>query len=219
MQLGLKNFSALLFALAVVSITNLSAQTINARISGSGNSSNGKCTFEVVVDGVADVQIRYNQGYLQTKAGQQSTWKRLDCNQPLPRNTNNFRFKGIDGRGKQYLLRDPIPTTVSQSSESKTLRTGGKVIPATSCGLVAATAVPTGAVVTAAGGTITGTAAAVGMAMEDGMGERDPIPAIGAAVSFRTASVPFGTRCPRATATRRSTLTDSPARTKQLPSS
>jgi hypothetical protein len=32
---------------------------------------------------------------------------RLKCNQPLPRNPNNFRFAGVDGRGKQYMLRNP----------------------------------------------------------------------------------------------------------------
>ena len=32
---------------------------------------------------------------------------RLDCNQPLPSNPNNFRFAGVDGRGKQYLLKPP----------------------------------------------------------------------------------------------------------------
>ena len=102
---GLKKLSIVVFSWMLGLCATASAQTFNARISGGGGS--GKCTFEVVVDGVADVQIRYNQGYLQTKAGQQATWRRLDCNQPLPRNPTNFRFKGIDGRGKQYLLRDP----------------------------------------------------------------------------------------------------------------
>lgn len=90
------------FALLVIPA---GAQTINANITGGGGS--GKCTFEVVVDGVADVQIRYNQGYLQTRSGQKAQWRRLKCNQPLPRNPNNFRFQGIDGRGRQYLLKNP----------------------------------------------------------------------------------------------------------------
>ena len=65
---------------------------------GSGS---GKCTFEVRVDGVANVQIRGNQGYIQTNSGMPAQWVRLRCNQPLPRNPNNFRFAGVDGRGKQ----------------------------------------------------------------------------------------------------------------------
>jgi len=86
-------------------VASASAQTIQAQITGGGGS--GKCTFEVRVDSIADVQIRGNQGHLQTKQGLRAQWVRLKCNQPLPRNPNNFRFNGIDGRGKQYLLRDP----------------------------------------------------------------------------------------------------------------
>ncbi len=82
-----------------------SQSTITANITGGGGS--GKCTFEVRVDGVADVQIRNNQGYLQTRSGMQAQWVRLNCNQPLPRNPNNFRFQGIDGHGRQYLLKNP----------------------------------------------------------------------------------------------------------------
>jgi hypothetical protein len=97
-----------LAALAVVLLCGSAlgqGNNITANITGGGGS--GKCTFEVRVDGVADVQIRGNQGYLQTKQGMRSQWVRLKCNQPLPRNPGNFRFSGVDGRGKQYLLRDP----------------------------------------------------------------------------------------------------------------
>ncbi|HEY4900923.1 MAG TPA: hypothetical protein VIH91_08915 [Terriglobales bacterium] len=80
-------------------------QVMNANITGGGGTS--KYTFDIRVDGMADVQIRGNQGYLQTRSGMQATWRRLQCNQPLPRNPYNLRFKGIDGRGKQYLLKDP----------------------------------------------------------------------------------------------------------------
>jgi hypothetical protein len=80
-------------------------QTIQARIKGGGG--NGKCTFEVVVNGSAEVQIRGNQGTLRTISGQPATWRRLDCNQTLPRNPNNFRFAGVDGHGKQYLVGNP----------------------------------------------------------------------------------------------------------------
>jgi len=80
-------------------------QTINAQLTGGGGS--GKCTFEVRVDGIADVQIRGRQGFLQTKTGMRAQWVRLRCNQPLPRTPFQFRFRGIDGRGRQFLLRDP----------------------------------------------------------------------------------------------------------------
>jgi hypothetical protein len=67
----------------------------------------GKCTFEVEVDITAQVEIRGDQGYVRTLAGSPANWRRLVCNQPLPRNPVNFRFKGIDGRGRQTLIRDP----------------------------------------------------------------------------------------------------------------
>lgn len=96
---------SVLTGLFLLAATGWGQNTINARISGGGGS--GKCTFEVRVDGIANVQIRGNQGYIQTKTGMPAQWVRLQCNQPLPRYPGNFRFSGVDGRGKQYLLRDP----------------------------------------------------------------------------------------------------------------
>lgn len=78
---------------------------IQASISGGGG--DGKCTFEVEVDGVAEVEIQGDRGILRTVSGNPARWRRLDCNQPLPGNSTDFRFKGIDGRGSQNLVRDP----------------------------------------------------------------------------------------------------------------
>ena len=94
-----------LAGLVLLPLSSWAQNTINARISGGGGG--GKCTFEVRVDGVANVQIRGNQGYIQNKTGMPAQWVRLQCNQPLPRNPYNFRFAGVDGRGKQYLLKSP----------------------------------------------------------------------------------------------------------------
>ena len=106
MKLSQSRFPAVLAAVLLCLALSATAQnTINARISGGGGS--GKCTFEVRVDGIANVQIRGNQGYIQTKTGMPAQWVRLQCNQPLPRNPNNFRFAGVDGRGKQYLYKNP----------------------------------------------------------------------------------------------------------------
>jgi hypothetical protein len=60
-----------------------------------------------VVNGSAEVQIRGGQGQVRTLSGQPAQWRRLNCNQPLPRNPGNFRFAGVDGRGKQYLVSNP----------------------------------------------------------------------------------------------------------------
>jgi hypothetical protein len=91
--------------LLLLAASSSAQNSINARISGGGG--NGKCTFEVRVDGVANVQIRGNQGFIQTKSGMPAQWVRLQCNQPLPRNPNSFRFQGVDGRGRQYMLKNP----------------------------------------------------------------------------------------------------------------
>jgi len=79
---------------------------IDARMSGKAGN-NGKCTFEVVVQGTADVQIRGSQGRLVRQSGNPAQWRRLDCNQPLPANPTNFKFTGVDGHGRQSLAADP----------------------------------------------------------------------------------------------------------------
>lgn len=79
--------------------------TIQAQVTGGGGS--GKCTFEIRTGGVAEVDIRGNQGRVRAISGGPAQWVRLKCNQALPMRPNNFRFKGIDGRGRQTLARDP----------------------------------------------------------------------------------------------------------------
>jgi hypothetical protein len=79
---------------------------IRANVRG-GDSSSGKCTFEVNVDGVAEIEIHGDSGYLRTISGQPASWRRLDCSSHFPNNPGDFRFKGVDGRGRQTLVRDP----------------------------------------------------------------------------------------------------------------
>lgn len=96
------------FALQLMLASGLPAQSnvMRAQIRGDG-SKNGKCTFEVEVDIVAEVEIRGDQGRVRTISGSPASWRRLVCNQPLPANPTNFRFQGIDGRGRQTLIQDP----------------------------------------------------------------------------------------------------------------
>jgi hypothetical protein len=82
------------------------ADTYRAQIRGGGGD-RGKCTIEVEVDGVAEIEIRGDQGAMRTLSGGPSAWRRMECNQPLPANPYNFHFSGVDGRGRQTLLRDP----------------------------------------------------------------------------------------------------------------
>jgi hypothetical protein len=72
-----------------------------------GSPDRGKCTIEVVVDDVAQVEIMGNNATLRTLAGQPSQWRRFECSAPLPPNPAGFRFAGVDGRGRQTLIREP----------------------------------------------------------------------------------------------------------------
>jgi hypothetical protein len=79
--------------------------TFRAQIRGGGD--HGKCTIEVDVDGVAEIEIQGDQGRMRTLSGNPAGWRRMECNQPLPQNPQGFHFSGVDGRGRQILLRDP----------------------------------------------------------------------------------------------------------------
>ena len=85
------------------------AQTFERRASflGGGSPGRGKCTIEVVVDTAAEVEIRGDRAILRNIAGQPPQWRRFECTGPLPPNPADFRFAGIDGRGRQNLVRDP----------------------------------------------------------------------------------------------------------------
>lgn len=85
------------------------AQTYSRRattIGGIGGD-RGKCTIEVVVDGAAEVEVRADTANLRNLAGQPPQWRRFECNAPLPANPVDFRFAGVDGRGRQQLVQDP----------------------------------------------------------------------------------------------------------------
>jgi hypothetical protein len=76
-----------------------------AEIRGGGG--DGKCTIEVNVDGAAEVEIRGDHGRLRTLAGERAVWRRFVCNDVMPPNPRGFRFRGIDGRGRQELVQEP----------------------------------------------------------------------------------------------------------------
>jgi hypothetical protein len=80
--------------------------TRTAEIRG-GAGESGKCTIEVEVDGSAQVEIRGDTAQLRTLSGQPATWRRFVCNARPPERPLEFRFRGIDGRGRQSLLQDP----------------------------------------------------------------------------------------------------------------
>ncbi len=94
------------FAVLAVSASAQSFQR-RAVMTGRGDPNRGKCTIEVVVDGAADIEIRGDNGVIRNLSGRPAEWRRFECNQVMPANPGNFRFRGIDGRGSQELVRDP----------------------------------------------------------------------------------------------------------------
>jgi hypothetical protein len=59
------------------------------------------------VDQVAQVEIRGETAVLRNVSGQPAEWRRFECSGPMPPNPAGFRFQGIDGRGRQTLIREP----------------------------------------------------------------------------------------------------------------
>ena len=78
-----------------------------ATMVGGGSPDGGKCTIEIRVDKVSEVEIRGTSATLRTTDGQPAQWRRFECTSPMPANPANFRFAGVDGRGRQTLIRDP----------------------------------------------------------------------------------------------------------------
>ena len=72
-----------------------------------GGGGHGKCTIEVLVDGVAEVEVRGDMAFIRTISGEHASFRRFQCNTPMPDAPYNFKFSGIDGRGRQKLVRSP----------------------------------------------------------------------------------------------------------------
>jgi hypothetical protein len=81
--------------------------SMTAVMKGRPNGDRGKCTIEVNVDDVAEVEVIGNSARIRTLSGQPSQFRRFECNSMPPRRPNDFRFTGIDGRGRMTLVRDP----------------------------------------------------------------------------------------------------------------
>ena len=105
----MKNHTLRAFAVSASLVSAIFAQNNQrqATIVGGGSPDRGKCTLEVVVDGVAQVEIRGATATLRTVSGQPAQWRRFECSSAMPVSPANFRFSGVDGRGRQDLTRDP----------------------------------------------------------------------------------------------------------------
>jgi hypothetical protein len=74
---------------------------------GGGSADRGKCTIGLTVDAAAEVEIRGNRAILSNLAGQPPQWRQFACTGAMPANPADFRFAGINGRGRQILVSDP----------------------------------------------------------------------------------------------------------------
>jgi len=96
------------FILVTVATVGLAQQITDTRTpSRRAGGGDGKCTIEVEVDDAAEVEISGNRAQIRTLGGAPATFRRFECNQDIPNNPNDFKFKGIDGRGRQTLVRSP----------------------------------------------------------------------------------------------------------------
>ncbi len=98
-----------IFSISVLIAVSAFAQSYQrrAQIVGGGSPDRGKCTIEVVVDGAAEVELHGDTATLKNLSGQPPQWRRFECTGVMPPNVANFRFTGVDGRGRQELVRDP----------------------------------------------------------------------------------------------------------------
>ena len=107
----MNTFERYLLTMAVATglIAPVCAQSAERRatFTGGGGNDTGKCTVEVYIEGSAEVEIRGDRGFLRTLSGQPVQWRRFECSGPMPTNPDDFRFSGIDGRGRQELVQDP----------------------------------------------------------------------------------------------------------------
>src|SRR6266567_3056744 len=95
----------LLTIIAMLASAGMNAQNQRrAVMTGGGNGDRGKCTIEVVVDGAAEVEIRGDNATLRDISGQPPQFRRFQCTSVMPVNPANFRFSGVDGRGRQELI-------------------------------------------------------------------------------------------------------------------
>jgi hypothetical protein len=102
----MKNALPALFLAACASGFGQQYQTIHGTVTG-GSGDRGKCTIDVVVDGVVEVEVSGIDGRMRAVSGAAPQWRRLQCNMPMPPNPGEFRFSPQEGRGKQTILRAP----------------------------------------------------------------------------------------------------------------
>ena len=97
-------------AILFVLVQTAGANPVSRRATITGGGGNGRCTVQVSVDHSAEVEISGDMGLLTTIAGQPASWRRFQCNAPLPSNPTDFRFLKTQGRGTMQMVQDPRRT-------------------------------------------------------------------------------------------------------------
>src|SRR6478735_10667630 len=92
---------------SVVGVANGQVLQRRANVTGGGGPDRGSCRVEVTVDGAAEVEIRGMNATLRNLSGQAPQWRRFDCTGTIPANPQHLGFTGVDGRGRQELVRTP----------------------------------------------------------------------------------------------------------------
>jgi hypothetical protein len=83
----------------------MSAQGIERRASiGRGPGGLEGCTVVVVVDGVAEVEIRGDHATMRDISGQPPQFREFECSRPMP-TSGDVRFTAESGRGRQEMIR------------------------------------------------------------------------------------------------------------------
>ena len=70
------------------------------------NAAEGRCEIRVLVDGEADIALMGETLTIRTLNGDPARDAGSECTTPFPRNAEDVRFRGIDGRGDVRLLED-----------------------------------------------------------------------------------------------------------------
>jgi hypothetical protein len=106
LKVYMKHLKLVVVGLAVC-VGVMHGQQNTRRADITGNAVDGKCTIEVTVDGAAEVEVQGTVGRIRNLSGQRADWVRFVCNGQMPNNPQDFRFRGIDGRGNVQLVQDP----------------------------------------------------------------------------------------------------------------
>src|ERR1700722_11239770 len=102
----------IVFGAIVLSVLMQQAQAnpVSRRATITGGGGNGRCTVQVSVDHSAEVEVSGDMGLLTTIAGQPASWRRFQCNAPLPSSPVDLRFSKTQGRGTVQMVQDPRRT-------------------------------------------------------------------------------------------------------------